>query len=53
MNEQNEFIALVAEMRKMQIEFFTTHSSEALRKSKKLEKEVDNYIASLKQPSLF
>ena len=39
-----EFIQLVKRMRKAQKDFFSTHSKESLRISKRLETEVDNYL---------
>ena len=39
-----EFFDLVSSMRKSQREYFATRSSEALEKSKRLEKEVDKEI---------
>lgn len=44
-----EFFYLVARMRTAQTEYFRTHSSAALRKSKALEKEVDAEVARVKE----
>lgn len=48
-------IALVAEMRHAQKEFFRTHSATALEESKRLEKQVDKALeaADDKQTRLF
>ena len=40
-----DFFDLVTEMRKNQKDYFKTRSTEALRKSKELEKQVDDEIA--------
>lgn len=45
----NEILELVAEMRKAQREYFRTRDHEVLRKSKALEKRVDNEIAQYQQ----
>jgi hypothetical protein len=42
---------LVKEMREAQKEYFRTRSSIALAKSKKLEKDVDDMVASVGVPS--
>lgn len=54
-----DFFNLVTEMRKNQKDYFKTRSIEALRKSKELEKQVDDEIARVnkiisdKQMNLF
>lgn len=54
-----DFFDLVKEMRKNQKDYFKTRSTESLRKSKELEKQVDdeiervNRIVSDKQMNLF
>lgn len=40
-----DFFNLVEQMRKNQIDYFRTRSTESLRKSKELEKQVDDEIA--------
>lgn len=40
-----QFIALVAKMRQAQRIYFTTRSTEALSESKKIEREVDRWLA--------
>lgn len=49
------FLALVAELRHAQREYFRTRSSAALEASKRLEKQVDAALARLadRQPKLF
>lgn len=49
-----ELAELVAEMRRLQREYFRTRSSTALESSKVLEKRVDRAVLEcLEQPSLF
>ena len=54
-----DFFNLVEQMRKNQKDYFKTRSTESLRKSKELEKQVDDEIARVnkiiceKQPNLF
>lgn len=54
-----DFFNIVTEMRKNQKDYFKTRSTEALRKSKELEKQVDDEIARVnkimsdKQMNLF
>lgn len=54
-----DFFNLVTEMRKNQKDYFKTRTTEALRKSKELEKQVDDEIARVnkiisdKQMNLF
>ena len=42
--DKREFFDKVSEMRDAQKEYFRTHSSASLNKSKKLEKEIDDEI---------
>ena len=49
MNELQSFVALVAEMRAMQREYFATRTYTSLKKSKSLEKRVDESITELKK----
>lgn len=44
-----EFIKLVARMRRAQKDFFKSKSYTVLQESKKLEQEVDQYIADQKK----
>lgn len=48
----SEFIDLVQEMRFNQKRYFSTRNPEALKRSKELEKKVDEIIYSKKNPQL-
>lgn len=45
-----EFIKLVARMRRAQKDFFKSKSYPMLQESKKLEQEVDQYLAGINAP---
>lgn len=47
-----QFLNLVDEMRKTQREYFATRSYASLKKSKQLEKRVDECIASIKRENI-
>lgn len=47
-----QFLNLVDEMRKTQREYFATRSYASLKKSKQLEKRVDECIASIKRDNI-
>lgn len=47
-----QFLLLVDEMRKTQREYFATRSYTSLKKSKQLEKRVDECIASIKREKI-
>ncbi len=49
----DEFMDLVAEMRRSQKDHFRTRSDGALRASKTLERRVDEALIERRQPSLF
>lgn len=49
----DEFMDLVADMRRAQKEYFRTRSDAALRASKTLERRVDEALTDRRQPSLF
>ena len=44
-----EFIELVAQMRAAQRNYFATRDGAVLKRSKELERQVDDYIAQVKQ----
>jgi phosphate uptake regulator len=49
-----ELATLVADMRRLQKEYFRTRSATALEQSKQLERQVDKAVDQmLRQPSLF
>lgn len=50
--EDRQFLELVKQMREAQKEYFKIRSYEALRRSKKLETQVDNEIANKEQKQL-
>lgn len=52
-SEPCKFVELVARMRNAQREYFKTRDREVLSQSKKLEKQVDQYIDSQQRPGLF
>ena len=47
--DKREFFEKVSEMRDAQKEYFSTHSSASLNKSKKLEKEIDDEILRVRR----
>ena len=48
----NEFEKLVKEMRSMQKAYFRTREAQTLNASKRLEKEVDKYLADKENPQM-
>lgn len=48
----NEFEKLVKEMRAMQKAYFRTREAATLQASKRLEKEVDKYLADKENPQM-
>ena len=53
MEENNEFIDVVREMRASQRHYFVTRSKEELKRAKALERMVDSMLENMNDPSIF
>ena len=53
MEENNEFIDVVREMRASQRLYFVTRSKEELKRAKALERKVDFMLEKMDEPSIF